>query len=104
MIVNFASTVTVSGATVISSDGLATATRSVSGGTVTVDLSNVANGQTIMVTLTSVNDGTHLGDVAIPMSVLVGDTNGDRSVNTGDARKRATAPVKRPMRQTSART
>ena len=85
MIVNFASTVTVSGATVISSDGLATATQSVSGGTVTVNLSNVANGQTIMVTLTSVNDGTHLGDVAIPMGVLVGDTNGDRSVNTGDA-------------------
>ncbi len=85
MIVNFASTVTVSGATVTSSDGLATATQSVSGGTVTVNLSNVANGQTIMVTLTSVNDGTHLGDVAIPMGILLGDTNGDRSVNTGDA-------------------
>ena len=85
MIVSFASPVTVGGATVSSSNGLATATQSVSGGVVTVNLANVANGQTITVTLTNVNDGTNIGNVAISMGVLLADTNSDRSVNAGDA-------------------
>ena len=85
MIVSFASPVTVAGASVSSSNGLATATPSVSGGVVTVNLANVANGQTITVTLTNVNDGTTNGNVTIPMGVLLADTNSDRVVNTGDA-------------------
>ncbi len=85
MVVTFGSPVTVAGATVTSSDGLATATQSVIGGVVTVNLANVTNGQTIMVTLTNVNDGTGSGDVSIPMGVLLADTNSDRLVNAGDA-------------------
>ncbi len=85
VIVTFANNVTVGGVTVTSSNGLATATRSVSGGVVTVDLSAVANAQTLGITLTNTNDGTATGDVPIPMGVLVGDTNGDRFVNAGDA-------------------
>jgi len=84
MIVTFANSVTVSGVTVQSIDGLATATETVSGGVVTVNLSNVTDSQTITVTLTNVNDGTNLGDVAIPMEVLLGDTNGNGVVNATD--------------------
>ena len=85
MIVTFASPVTLTGATVMSSNGLATATQSVSGGVVTVNLANVAKEQTITVTLKNVNDGTRFGDVSIPMAILLADTNSDRSVNAGDA-------------------
>jgi len=51
---------------------------------VTVNLSNVTNSQTITVTLSNVNDGMHLGDVSIPMEVLLGDTNGNGVVNATD--------------------
>jgi hypothetical protein len=34
--------------------------------------------------LVSVSDGTNTGDLAIPMAVLAGDTNADRSVNSAD--------------------
>ena len=44
------------------------------GNTVTVNLTGVTNAQTIMVTLSSVNDGTTMGNVVVPMSVLNGDT------------------------------
>jgi hypothetical protein len=54
------------------------------GGQVTVDLTDVANAQTIMLTLFRVNDGTNGGDVAIPMGVLLGDTTANRSVNASD--------------------
>src|SRR6202008_3957350 len=77
MIVTFPNSVTVGGVTVHSADGLATATESVSGGVVTVNLSNVTNSQTITVTLSNVNDGTHLGDVSVAMEVLLGDTSGN---------------------------
>ena len=53
----------------------------VSDNVVTIPLTNVATAQTITVTLHGVN-GT--GNVMIPMSLLVGDTNGDRAVNSGD--------------------
>ncbi len=36
------------------------------------------------ITLTNVNDGTNVGDVAIPFRVLVGDTNGNGSVTASD--------------------
>ena len=52
------------------------------GNVVTIPLTNVANAQTINVTLNAVNGSTN---VVIPMSRLVGDTNGDGVVNSGDA-------------------
>ncbi len=57
---------------------------SVSGSVVTVTLTSVANTQRMAVTLFGVNDGTNIGDVVIPMGVLIGDTNGDGVVNTAD--------------------
>ena len=84
IIVTFANAITDTGVTVNSVDGFATATQNISGGVATVDVSNVADAQTITVTLKNVNDGIHLGDVTIPMSVLLGDTTGNGSVNSSD--------------------
>ena len=84
IIVTFANAITDTGVTVNSADGFATATQTVSGGVATVDVSSVADAQTITVTLKNVNDGIHLGDVMIPMSVLLGDTTGNGSVNSSD--------------------
>src|ERR1043166_6028462 len=48
---------------------------------VTIPLTNVANAQTINVTLNSVNTSTN---VVIPMSILIGDTNASGTVNAAD--------------------
>jgi len=48
---------------------------------VTVPLTNVTNAQTINVTLFGVNGSTN---VVIPMSILVGDTNANGTVNASD--------------------
>ena len=45
----------------------------------------MTNAQRITLTLSNVSDGASTGDLVVPMSVLVGDTNGDGSVNAGDA-------------------
>jgi hypothetical protein len=52
---------------------------------VTVNLTDVRDAQTLSIKLNNVNDGVGLGDVTIPMSVLLGDTSGDRFVNSADA-------------------
>jgi hypothetical protein len=59
---------------------------SVSGNTVTVPLTNVADRQTINVTLNGVNSASDQPafNVVIPMSRLLGDTNGNRAVNASD--------------------
>ena len=61
----------------VSNGGMVT----VSGPTVIVPLTNIANAQTINVTLFGVNRS---GNVVIPMSTLVGDVNGNRVVNASD--------------------
>ena len=53
----------------------------VSGNIVTVPLTNVTNAQTLNVTLFDVNGA---GNVVVPMSVLVGDTTGNGTVNSSD--------------------
>ncbi|MEP7014721.1 MAG: dockerin type I domain-containing protein [Verrucomicrobiota bacterium] len=83
VIVTFANPVAVSGASVTAGSGSA-GSYSVNGSQVTVNLTGVTNGQTIWISLDSVNDGTNMGCIAIPMSVLVGDTNGNGSVNSSD--------------------
>jgi glucose/arabinose dehydrogenase len=57
----------------------------VAGSTITIPLTNVANAQTLAVTLNNVNDGTTTRSFVIPVSVLIGDSNGDGIVNSGDA-------------------
>jgi hypothetical protein len=57
---------------------------SVNGAVVTVPLTNIANAQTIGVTLFDVHQGAQASDMAAQMSVLVGDTTGNRTVNSSD--------------------
>jgi len=83
MIINFATSVTVENASVTSGTG-SVSSFSVSGSQVTVNLTGVTNIQRITVTLFNVNDGTHMGNVPVSMGVLVGDVNGNASVNASD--------------------
>ncbi len=57
---------------------------SVNGAIVTVPLTNVANAQQITLTLFGASDGANTNNVSVSMSVLLGDTNGNGSVNAGD--------------------
>jgi hypothetical protein len=81
-VITFANPVTVGGLAVTSGTG--SATYSVAGAVVTVNLTGVTNAQRLGVTLMNVNDGTHTGDVLIPMGVLSGDTNANGSVSAAD--------------------
>ena len=81
IVATFSAPVTVAQAQVTSGVG-AVSGMSVAGSQVTIDLTGVANAQRLTVTLSGVNNET---DVAIPMAILVGDTNGDGVVNSGDA-------------------
>jgi FG-GAP-like repeat/Dockerin type I domain/FG-GAP repeat len=56
-------------------------TVAISANTVTIPLTNVANAQTINVTLFDVSNGSN---VVIPMGVLTGDVNGNGTVNAAD--------------------
>ena len=56
----------------------------VDGAIVTVPLTNVANAQRITLTLFGASDGANTNNVNLPMSILLGDTNGDGFVNAGD--------------------
>ena len=91
IVVTFANSVTVnaspqaqviSGTGTVGSGGVSNGgVVTVSGNTVTIPLTNVANAQTITVQLNSVNRSANV-DVA--MSVLVGDVNGNAAVNASD--------------------
>ena len=83
MVISFATPVTVGGASVTSGTG-SVSSLSVSGSQVTVNLTGVTNAQRITVTLSNVNDGTHMGDVPVSMGVLVGDVNGNAAVSAAD--------------------
>ncbi len=81
VVLSFASAVTFDSAAVTAGTG--TVSGSSGNGTtdVTVNLTGVSNGQTITIKLFSVNKG---GDLPVQMSVLVGDTTGDGTVNASD--------------------
>jgi hypothetical protein len=49
-----------------------------------INLTGVANAQTIRITLVGVNDGTNTADVTIPMGLLLGDVNANKVVSNGD--------------------
>ena len=85
----FPTAVTLSGATVTPQAGMSgtmagAPTISPDGRTVTLNLTNVTDAQTLTMTLSGVNNGTSTGNVSVPTSLLVGDTNADRVVNSGD--------------------
>ena len=90
MVVTFPRPVTVVAATVTHDPRKAAAVSAVSGGLsdeIIVNLSNVSNAQTITVNLVEVSDGVISDDVSIPMTVLIGDTSGNGSVNASDLSK-----------------
>ncbi len=90
--VTFAAPVSVSGVSVASADGQAHGSVIVSSAVVIVDLSGVGNGQTIGITLNDVTLGTSSGNVFLPLTVLIGDTNGNGAVTASDiAQTRASA-------------
>lgn len=74
-----------SGTGTIGSDGSSNGGMVViNGNTVTIPLTNVANAQTINVTLNGANCGSGNMNLVIPMSVLVGDTTHNGIVNSSD--------------------
>lgn len=84
IIVSFLNNATFNSASVTSGQGIITGTSGSGTTTVTINLGGVTNAQTINVTLFGLNDGMGMRDLVIPMSVLIGDTNGNGSVNASD--------------------
>ena len=80
VVVSFAVPVTFTSASVTSGVGTVSGT-STAGNDITINLTGVANAQTIGVTLSDVDNA---GNVVIPMSLLLGDTTGNGSVNSTD--------------------
>ena len=83
IVFTFAHNVTVPSASVSSGAG-SVSSFSVLQNVVTVNLTGVTNVQTITVTLANVNDGTNINDVQAKMSVLIGDTTANGTVNSSD--------------------
>jgi hypothetical protein len=81
----FSNNITSAGASLNSATGNA-APPTISANTVTINLSGIGNGQQLSVTLQGVIDefGQTIPDVTVPIRTLVGDTNGNGSVNATD--------------------
>ncbi len=75
--------VTISSARVASGSGTVSGISGSGTSTIVLDLTGVSTGQTLGLTA-RVNDGVSTRDITVPMSVLVGDANGDGLVNSGD--------------------
>jgi hypothetical protein len=82
MVITFANPVTVSGASVTT--GVGSATHSVSGNVVTVNLTGVTDRQRLEVTLAGVSSGNNLGSIRVPMGVLAGDVVQNAVVGSSD--------------------
>ena len=89
IVFTFPTAVTVSGAGVTPEAGKSAsvagpAVISTDGRTVTLNLTNVTDAQTIAINLLGVNNAASTSDVSVPMSLLVGDTNGNGVINASD--------------------
>jgi len=86
VVVTFDVPVSITGATVTPGSGGtgSVSSYSASNTTVTVNLTNVSNAQTLHVNLLNVKNGSQVNNVSIPMGVLIGDTTADRTVNSAD--------------------
>jgi hypothetical protein len=58
-----------------------------SGNEAIVNLRNVDNEQLLTVNFFGVNDGTTTRTISVPLGILLGDSNGDGAVNSGDAQQ-----------------
>jgi hypothetical protein len=84
VVVSFLNNATFNSASVTSGQGMVSTTSGNGTKTIMINLSGVTNAQTINVTLFNLNDGLGVRDLVIPMSVLVGDTTGNGTVNSTD--------------------
>ncbi|MEO7723881.1 MAG: dockerin type I domain-containing protein, partial [Chthoniobacterales bacterium] len=84
VVFTFASAVTFTNAALTTGAGTVSSSSGSGTTAVTVNLAGVTNGQRIRVTLQGASDGTTTGDLGVPMGVLVGDTNGNGTVNASD--------------------
>ncbi|MDQ6765672.1 MAG: hypothetical protein M3Z22_06180 [Verrucomicrobiota bacterium] len=84
IVITFANPIAASAASVITGSG-SVSSLAVSGSTATVNLTGITDAQVVTIRLDGVNDGTGSGCVNLSMAALLGDTNGDRIVNSGDA-------------------
>ena len=86
LVVTFSNNVVSGNASVTTGVANVSGSPQFSGNTMTVNLTSVTNQQTITVTLSGVTDqfSQMLPDTPVNMSVLIGDTNGNASVNASD--------------------
>ena len=88
MIVTFPGAVTVDSLTVIPGPGgtasLSDAPAFIGSNEIPVSLTNVSDAQTLTITLHEVSDGTTSNDVTLRVSLLLGDTTANGSVNASD--------------------
>lgn len=84
LVVTFYNPVTFTNAAVTAGTGFVVSTSGNGTTLVTVNLSGVANAQTISVALFNLNDGVNTTNLVIPMGVLIGDLNANRVVNASD--------------------
>ena len=82
IVLTFANSISFSEASVTAGTGSATA--SVSGPVVTLELTGVTNAQTMTVELADADDGANRGDIMIPVTFLAGDTSGNGAVTSSD--------------------
>ena len=89
VVLTFPSAVTFTSASATPASGgtgsVASTGSSADGTQITVNLTGVSNAQTLTINLLGVSDGSNTDDVHISMSILLGDTTGDKFVNSGDS-------------------
>lgn len=86
IVLTFSNNVVSGNAAVTSGVGTVSGPPVFSGNTMTINLTGVANVQTLTVTLSNMMDmfGQTLPDTGVTMNVLIGDTNGNGTVNAAD--------------------
>ena len=84
IVLTFFNPITFSGAQVTAGAGSVTSATGNGTKVVKLDLTGVLSGQTTQTTVAGIDDGTSVSDLVIPMSVLIGDTNGNGVVNATD--------------------
>ncbi|MDQ6626641.1 MAG: dockerin type I domain-containing protein [Verrucomicrobiota bacterium] len=87
LVLTFSNAIVSGSAAVTGGGGSVAGAPQIYGNTMTINLSNVANAQTVTVTVSNVTDtlGQVLPSATVSMRVLLGDSNGDGIVNAADA-------------------
>jgi arylsulfate sulfotransferase len=90
VVITFAAPVTVGAAAVDDGPGshaVVAGSPIVNGAVVTINLTQVAASDSMVLTLYGVNDGTNLGTTSVPMNVILADCNGDGTVDNRDLKQ-----------------